>query len=182
MTYFIKDMNTLRQRAHSHIALLPVTDGDGTDMTLVALLNEAIAAELCGAVRYQHNHAMATSLQAHALARQYRAFANENLLNADRLAGRVVELGGIPDFSTRGLLTRILDPEQESIMEMVQRDSTAEDIVVDSLSTMVDSVGVGDIRTRQALTDVLDSEVGHAEELTILLGTMTPRTAPATTV
>lgn len=175
MTYFVKDMNTMRRRTKASIALWTMTDAGNVDINVVALLNEAIATELCGVIRYQQHHAMASSLLAHSVARQYLAFSNDNLKNADRLAARVVELGGEPDFGNQGLLTRILDPEAESLLEMVQHDSDAEGIVVDSLESMVKYVADSDVRTRQAFAGVLESEVGHADELSILLGTMTAR-------
>jgi bacterioferritin len=175
MTYFVKDMNTMRRRTRASIALWTMTDAGNVDINVVALLNEAIATELCGVIRYQQHHAMASSLLAHSVARQYLAFSNDNLKNADRLAARVVELGGEPDFGNQGLLTRILDPEAESLLEMVQHDSDAEGIVVDSLESMVKYVADSDVRTRQAFAGVLESEVGHADELSILLGTMTAR-------
>ncbi|MGV2480099.1 UNVERIFIED_CONTAM: ferritin-like domain-containing protein, partial [Salmonella enterica subsp. enterica serovar Weltevreden] len=66
---------------------------------IVRLLNGALATELVCVLRYKRHHFTATGLNAPAVAAEFMAHANEEAGHADRLATRIVQLGGAPDFS-----------------------------------------------------------------------------------
>jgi bacterioferritin len=73
---------------------------------IVALLNGALATELVCALRYRRHHFTAGGLAAPKIAEEFLVHANEEMAHADRLARRIVQLGGKPDFAPDSLLER----------------------------------------------------------------------------
>ena len=68
---------------------------------IVKLLNDALATELVCVLRYKRHHFMATGLSSPTIAQEFMVHATEETAHADRLATRIVQLGGEPDFSPR---------------------------------------------------------------------------------
>ena len=93
--------------------------------------------------------------------------ANEESAHADRLAKRIVQLGGKPDFSPDSLSRRSHAGYDESseLKAMVQSDLVAERVAIESYSQMVRLIGDKDPTTRRLLEDILSDEQEHAEEL-----------------
>src|SRR3954467_4271548 len=103
---FLTDIKTLRERARQHIENGAVTEGYSADRdTVIKLLNEALATELVCVLRYKRHYFMANGIHAEAVAAEFLQHANEEQGHADQLAGRIVQLGGAPNFSPDGLST-----------------------------------------------------------------------------
>jgi bacterioferritin len=66
---------------------------------IVRLLNDALATELVCVLRYKRHHFTAAGLASPKIAEEFLVHANEESGHADRLARRIVQLGGAPDFS-----------------------------------------------------------------------------------
>lgn len=99
------------QRVHQQMqdgAVTPAMSPWAAD--IVRLLNGALATELVCVLRYKRHHFTATGLNAPAVAAEFMVHANEEAGHADRLAARIVQLGGEPDFSPEGLLTAAMPP------------------------------------------------------------------------
>ena len=73
---------------------------------IVSLLNGALATELTCVLRYRRHHFMAAGLESPTIAGEFLVHANAELAHADRLAQRIVQLGGEPGFNPVGLLER----------------------------------------------------------------------------
>ena len=65
---------------------------------IVRLLNDALATELTCVLRYRRHHFTAQGVASPKIAEEFMVHANEELGHADRLAERIVQLGGEPDF------------------------------------------------------------------------------------
>src|SRR6202795_3218435 len=103
----LTDVQTLRKHARQHIDEGAVTAGYGADRKIVLkLLNEALATETVCVLRYRRHHFMAVGINAQSVAQEFLEHANEEQGHADQLASRIVQLGGAPNFSPEGLLTR----------------------------------------------------------------------------
>jgi bacterioferritin len=169
---FLTDVKTLRARARKHIEQGAVTDGYGADRkTVVKLLNEALATEIICVLRYKRHYFMADGLNANNAAAEFLQHANEEQQHADQIAGRIVQLGGEPDFSPDGLATRSHAEyvEGTSLVEMIKEDLVAERIAIDSYREMIAYLGTGDSTSRRMLEDILAVEEEHADDLASLL-------------
>lgn len=169
---FFTDIKTLRDRARRHIEQGAVTFGYKADREVVLrLLNEALATELICVLRYKRHYFMANGLYAQAVAAEFLEHAREEQDHADRIAERIVQLGGAPDLSPDGMLTRSHAEyvEGDSLLDMIKEDLVAERIAIDSYREMVEYIGSDDSTTRAMLESILAVEEEHAEDLVSLL-------------
>ena len=93
--------------------------------------------------------------------------ANEESGHADRLATRIVQLGGSPDFSPDSLTSRSHADYDDSadLKAMVKANLVAERIAVEGYRQMINLIGELDPTTRRMLEDILADEEEHADEL-----------------
>src|SRR6202047_4307895 len=132
---FLTDVQELRRRARQHIQEGAVTDTyRGNRDTVVKLLNEALATELVCVLRYKRHYFMAQGIHSGPVKAEFMEHAAEEQEHADRIAERIVQLGGAPNFSPEGLLSRSHSEyvEGQSLVEMIKEDLIAERIAVDS--------------------------------------------------
>lgn len=177
---FLTDIQELRRRARAHMMTGAVTAGYRADRdTVVRLLNEALATELVCILRYRRHYYMATGIHAQAVAQEFLEHAGEEQQHMDQIAERITQLGGAPDFSPEGLLSRSHSEyvEGHDLPSMIQEDLVAERIAIDSYAGMIRYLGDDDPTTRRILEDILAREEEHAEELRSLLETMGGQTA-----
>ncbi len=134
---------------------------------IVALLNGALATELVCALRYRRHHFTADGMAAPKIAEEFLVHANEELAHADRLARRIVQLGGKPDFAPDTLLQRSHAGYDESsdLKAMMMADLVAERVAIESYTQMIALVRSKDPATGRLLEDILSDEQEHAEEL-----------------
>jgi len=169
---FLTDIKTLRERARKHIENGAVTEGYNADRdTVVKLLNEALATEIVCVLRYKRHYFMATGIHAESVAAEFLQHANDEQGHADQIAQRIVQLGGEPNFSPEGLLTRSHAEyvEGETLNEMITEDLVAERIAIDSYREMINYLGNNDPTTRRMMEGILAMEEEHADDLVNLL-------------
>ena len=169
---FLTDIKTLRQRARQHIEKGAVTQGYQADRdTVVRILNEALATEIVCVLRYKRHHFMAAGIHAQSVAQGFLQHAQEEQVHADQIAQRIVQLGGAPNFSPEGLLTRSHAEyvEGDSLTDMIKEDLVAERIAIDSYREMIAYLANDDPTTRRMLEGILAMEEEHAEDLSTLL-------------
>lgn len=168
----LSDIQTLRERARRHVDAGAVTAGYRADVQkLVALLNEALATELVCVLRYKRHYFMADGPQAEAAAKEFAEHAAEEAAHADRIADRIVQLGGQPDFSPDGLAARAHAEyiEGSQLADMIKEDLVAERIAIDSYRELIDFLGNDDPTTRRMLEEILAAEERHADDMARLL-------------
>lgn len=169
---FVTDIDETRRRARENIETGAVTAGYRADSTeVVAALNEALATELVCVLRYRRHYFMAQGIAAEPVAAEFLAHSNEELVHADQLAARIVQLGGEPDFNPEGLSKRSSAEyvEGKELRDMIKEDLVAERIAVDTYRKMIDFVGEDDPTTRRMLEEILAVEEEHADDLSTLL-------------
>ena len=134
---------------------------------IVKLLNNALATELVCVLRYKRHHFMASGLSSPRIADEFMVHANEESAHADRIAQRIVQLVGEPDFSPATLLQRSHADYDEStdLKTMVRVNLIAERIAVESYRQMISLLADKDPTTRRMLEDILADEEEHADEL-----------------
>jgi bacterioferritin len=174
---FITDIKTLRERARQHIENGAVTEGYKADRdTVVKLLQEALATEIVCVLRYKRHYFMAQGIHAQAVAAEFLQHANEEQGHADQISARIVQLGGAPNLSPDGLLSRSHSEyvECESLVDMLKENLVAERIAIDSYAEMARYIGNDDPTTRRMLEGILAVEEEHADDLATLLATLDP--------
>ncbi|WIW00280.1 ferritin-like domain-containing protein [Kinneretia aquatilis] len=134
---------------------------------IIALLNGALATELVCTLRYRRHHFTADGMAAPKIAEEFLVHANEELAHADRLARRIVQLGGKPDFAPQTLLERshAAYDEAQDLKAMMRANLVAERVAIESYSQMIALTRDKDPATRRLLEDILRDEQEHAEEL-----------------
>jgi bacterioferritin len=168
----LNDQKNLRTVARQHLEHGAVTAGYSADrMAVVKQLNKALATELVCVLRYRRHFFMAKGIHARGVAAEFLAHSNEELGHADRIAARIVQLGGEPNF----------DPEQltaqshaqyvagTSLEDMIREDLVAERIAIDSYRSLVQFLAHDDPTTSDMVKAILAVEEEHANELADLL-------------
>src|SRR4051812_43871146 len=172
----LTDIQTLRKRARQHIEEGAVTSGYAADRkTVIKLLNEALATELVCVLRYKRHHFMATGIHAAPVAAEFLAHANEEMAHADRIAERIIQLRGEPNFSPDGLAARSHAEyvEGATLRDMIKENLIAERVAIESYREMIGYLGAQDTTTRRMLEEILASEEEHAEDLSSLIEGLT---------
>jgi bacterioferritin len=139
--------------------------------SVVALLNAALATELICVLRYKRHHFTARGIASPMVAEEFMVHANEESAHSDRLAERIVQLGGEPNYSPVGLAERSHAAYEEAsdLRSMVISNLRAERIAVESYRQMIQLIADKDPTTRRMLEDILRQEEEHADELKDLL-------------
>ncbi len=168
----LSDIKTLRSLARKNIDAGAVTNGYAADrITVIRLLNEALATELVCVLRYKRHYFMARGIHSDPVKAEFLAHAGEEMAHADRLAKRIVELGGEPNFSPDGLAARSHAEyvAGDSLASMIREDLIAERIAIESYREMIAYLAGNDPTTQQMLKGILAGEEEHADDLASLL-------------
>jgi bacterioferritin len=171
-TPFLTDIATLRQRARQHLDEGAVTANYGADReTVVRVLNDALATEIVCVLRYKRHYFMAQGINSEAVKAEFLEHANDEQSHADRIAERIVQLGGEPDLDPQGLTSRSHSEyvEGETLVDMIKEDLVAERIAIESYRDIIAWLEMRDSTTRRLIEDILANEEEHAEDLGSLL-------------
>jgi bacterioferritin len=169
---FLTDVKTLRQRARQHIEDGAVTAGyGGNTETAIKVLNEALATEIVCVLRYKRHYFMAKGIHAGPVAEEFLEHAGEEQQHADAISERIVQLGGAPNLSPDGLLSRSHSEyvEGSDLVDMIKEDLVAERIAIDSYREMAAFFAPFDATTRRMIEEIQAKEEEHAEDLADLL-------------
>ncbi len=134
---------------------------------VIKLLNDALATELVCVLRYKRHHFTAKGLASPKIAEEFMVHALEETAHADRLAERIVQLGGEPDFAPGTLLERSHADYDDSsdLKDMLKKNLIAERVAIEAYTQMIALIGDKDSSTRRMLEGILSQEQEHAEEL-----------------
>lgn len=138
---------------------------------VVKLLNGALATELVCVLRYKRHYFTAHGIASPRIAEEFLEHANAEAGHADRIAERIVQLGGDPDFSPDSLTARSHADYDESkdLHKMLTSNLIAERVAVETYRQMIELLGDKDPTTRRLLEEVLADEEEHADDLRDLL-------------
>lgn len=134
---------------------------------IVSLLNDALATELVCVLRYRRHHFTAKGMNSPAIAEEFMVHAADELAHADKLAERICQLGGEPDFRPSSLEGRSHADYDDSpdLQTMIRANLVAERVAVESYRQMIALVADKDPTTRRILAEILMDEEEHADEL-----------------
>jgi bacterioferritin len=169
---FVADVEEIRRRARQHIENGAVIEGYRADRkTVIRVLNEALATEVVCVLRYKRHYYMATGIHAQAVAEEFLEHSKEEQEHADKIAERITQLGGAPNFDPEGLLTRSHSQyvEGTSLVDMIREDLVAERIAIDSYGEIIRYLGDKDPTSRRVMEEVLAKEEEHADDMVKLI-------------
>jgi bacterioferritin len=169
---FTMDIKAIRERARRHIEEGAKTAGYKAKVeTVIKLLNEALATELVCVLRYKRHYYMASGMNSQSVKAEFLQHATEEQQHADQIADRIIQLGGEPNFSPEGILSRSHSEyvEGKTLEDMIKEDLIAERVAIDSYRGMIEYVGNDDPTTRRMLEDIQAIEEEHAEDMASLL-------------
>lgn len=168
---FSLDVEAIRKRAREHLNEGAVTaDYKAARQTIVQLLNDALATELVCVLRYKRHQFMIAAqggIAGFAVTKELAEHAAQEQAHADKLAMRIVQLGGEPDFNPSTIAKRSHAEyvAGNSLKEMLSEDLVAERIAIESYSKLIRYIGDKDATTRRLLENILEQEEEHADEL-----------------
>src|SRR5256885_11065575 len=179
MPTFPADVEAIRNRARQKIEEGAVTEAyKGNVKKTIDILNDALATEIVCVLRYMHHYFMATGVHAMSVRDEFKEHADAEREHADKIAERIQQLGGKPDFNPKSLLERSASQyiEGSSLSEMIREDLIAERIVIEVYTEMIRYFGDNDPTTRILIEGILRDEEEHASDLSDLLFVIDPQT------
>ncbi|MCD2513433.1 ferritin-like domain-containing protein [Comamonas endophytica] len=134
---------------------------------IIKLLNDSLATELVCALRYKRHHFTASGLESPAIAEEFLVHAKEEEAHADKIAKRIVQLGGTPDYNPDTLTARSHADynDDEDLHSMIRSNLIAERVAIEAYSQIIELIGDKDPTTRRLMEHILEEEQEHADEL-----------------
>ena len=131
------------------------------DEKVIDFLNEALKNELTAINQYWLHYRMLDNWGVARLAAFEREEAIDEMKHADKLADRVLFLGGLPNFQLLGRL-RV----GETVEEILRADLAVEEEAIPLLKDAIAHCeSVRDYVSRDLFADILESEEHHVDEL-----------------
>jgi bacterioferritin len=166
------DLEGIKSRAREHMAEGAVTETYGADReAVIKVLNEVLATEIVCNLRYRNNALVAHGIHADAIAAEFNLHALEEQGHADRVAQRIVQLGGEPNMDPATLTSRSHAEYTTSgnLRNLLRENLVAERVAVSTYAEIVRWLGDSDVTTRRLIEDLLAKEEEHADDLSSLL-------------
>ncbi|HEV7208141.1 MAG TPA: DUF892 family protein [Mycobacteriales bacterium] len=172
---FALDIEAIRKNARARMDDGPVTKSYGANRDrVVQILNDVIATEIVCWLRYSRHAISAAGINRAQVAAEFTEHAEEERQHALRVAERVGQLGGQPDFDPKTIAKRghttYETPSDGDLTAMLKENLVAERIVISAYQEIIRWLGDGDVTTRRLMESILAEEEEHADDLTDLLG------------
>jgi bacterioferritin len=160
------------RRAAANLGEGAVTEGYQADReAVIAMLNDALATELLCVLRYKRHYYTVGGPNSAEMRAEFLEHAQQEQEHADRIAERIVQLNGSPNFNPATLSARShaeYDDSDEP-QAMVRADLIAERVAIESYRQMIAAIGDKDPTTRQMLIEIMAVEEEHADDMRDLL-------------
>jgi bacterioferritin len=160
------------RRAAANLDEGAVTEGYRADReAVIAMLNDALATELLCVLRYKRHYYTVSGPNSAQMRAEFLEHAQQEQEHADRIAERIVQLNGSPNFNPATLAARSHAEYDESIdaQAMVRADLIAERVAIESYRQMIAAIGDKDPTTAQMLVEIMAVEEEHADDMRDLL-------------
>lgn len=171
-TDFLSSVEEIRARARQRIEEGAVTPGYGLERDLATeVLNHALATEILCVLRYKRHYHATKGSRSQPAAEEFLEHAADEQEHADRIAERITQLGGEPNFEPDGLSARSHSEfgEAKDLAGMLREDLIAERVAIESYGEMIRFFGEHDPTTRRMLEEILETEEEHADDLADLI-------------
>ena len=171
---FLSDVEELRERARASIengAITPNYQGDVKQT--IEILQSVLATEIVCVLRYTMNAVAATGISSDSVKAEFDEHAKEEQEHARKVAERINQLGGKPNFNPEGLASRSASQyvEAGNLVEMIKENLIAERIAIDHYRELIRYFADKDPTTRVMIEGILAVEEEHANDMQDLLAT-----------
>jgi len=160
------------RRAAANLDDGAVTEGYQADReAVIAMLNDALATELLCVLRYKRHYYTVSGPNTGHIKAEFLEHAQQEQDHADRIAERIVQLNGSPNFNPATLTARSHAEYDDSddVQAMIRADLIAERVAIESYRQMILAIGDKDPTTRALLVDIMAVEEEHADDMRDLL-------------
>jgi bacterioferritin len=160
------------RRAAANLDDGAVTEGYQADReAVIAMLNDALATELLCVLRYKRHYYTASGPNIGHIKDEFLEHAQQEQDHADRIAERIVQLNGSPNFNPATLAARSHAEydDSEDVQAMIRADLIAERVAIESYRQMIEAIGDKDPTTKHLLIDIMATEEEHADDMRDLL-------------
>jgi bacterioferritin len=169
---FLTDVQDLRSRARASIeqgAVTPAYQGDVNQA--IDILQTVLATEIVCVLRYTMNAIAATGISSDSVREEFDQHAKEEQGHMRKVAERINQLGGMPNFNPEGLATRSASQYAEGgdLVEMIKENLIAERIACEHYRELIRYFGDKDPTTRVMMEGILANEEEHANDMHDLL-------------
>jgi bacterioferritin len=165
-------IDQIRKQARQSIEKGAVTEDYPLDLQQACkLLNDALATEIMCVLRYRHHQIIAKGIDRPQVAAEFEEHAQDEEKHMMRIAERINQLGGNPDFNPGTILQRTATEygTGNDLLKLVEEDLVAERIAIMVYRELIEWFGTGDPTTRRMLEEILKDEEDHADDLADLL-------------
>jgi bacterioferritin len=169
---FLTDVKNLRARARAGIeqgAVTPAYQGDVQQT--IGILQSVLATEIVCVLRYTMNAVAATGISSESVKGEFEQHAKEEQGHMMRVAERINQLGGKPDFNPEGLATRSASQYVvgANLVEMIRENLVAERIACEHYRELIRFFADKDPTSRVMMEGILINEEEHDNEMHDLL-------------
>lgn len=171
------DLQSIKNKARQHMLQGAVTENYSADReAVIKVLNDVLATELVCNLRYRNNALVAQGIHAEAVAAEFTEHAAQEQDHADRIANRIMQLGGEPNMDPSSLTARSHADytTSRSIKDLLRENLIAERVAVDTYAEIARWLGDDDPTTRRLIEQILEQEEEHADDLATLLEGQAP--------
>jgi len=170
---FLSDVTELRRRAREQIDKGAITQDYALDPEqAVDLLQHALATEIVCVLRYTMHAVAATGISSEGPKAEFMQHAKEEREHMERIAERINQLGGTPNFNPEGMASRSASEYGSSdlnLVSMIKENLIAERIAIEHYRELIKFFGEKDSTTRTMLEWILGVEEEHANDMHDLL-------------
>jgi len=169
---FLTDVRELRARARASIKDGAVTPAYHADVKqTIDILQSVLATEIVCVLRYTMNAVAAAGISSDSVKKEFDQHATEEQEHARKVAERINQLGGTPNFNPEGLASRSASQyvEAGNLIEMIKENLIAERIACEHYRELIRYFGDNDPTTRIMMESILSNEEEHANDMHDLL-------------
>jgi bacterioferritin len=169
---FLTDVEELRSRARASIRDGAVTPAYQADVKqTIDILQSVLATEIVCVLRYTMNAVAAAGISSESVKKEFDEHAKEEQEHMRKVAERINQLGGTPNFDPEGLATRSASQYSVggNLIEMIKENLIAERIACEHYRELIRYFADKDPTTRVMMEGILVNEEEHANDMHDLL-------------
>lgn len=163
---FLRDVAALRSSARGFLAQQALAVPTAA---AIALLQTALTIEIVCVWRYTMMSVSARGLRDERVGFEFQEQANDERKHTSMVAERIEQLGGVPDFQPRGLMSGLAIDYNADFDGMIAQNLKAEQSVVEYYTDLIAHFQDSDPQTTAILEIILQDEEDHATDMQDLL-------------
>jgi bacterioferritin len=159
---FVVEVADIARRTRRHID--EAVKDRGREAVL-RVLNDALATQILWVERYRRHYSVAAASRAATAAEEFLKHAIREQDHVYRIAERIVQLGGVPDFRRE----HSQNVQRQDLLDMIREDLTAERIAHDYYADVSRYLFDSDPASHRLIQDIAALEAEHAMDLKVLM-------------